>query len=26
MVKANNGEKFQIPMVHEYAMKLMAAV
>ena len=26
MVKANNGEKFQIPMIHEYALKLMAAV
>jgi uncharacterized membrane protein len=26
MVKANNGEKFQIPMINEYAIKLMAAV
>ncbi len=26
MIKANNGEKFQIPMVSEYALKLMAAV
>ncbi len=26
MVKANNGEKFQIPMIHEYALKLMSAV
>ncbi len=26
MIKANSGEKFQIPMVHEYALKLMVAV
>ena len=26
MVKANNGEKFQIPMLYEYGMKLMNAV
>lgn len=26
MIKANNGEKFQIPLIHEYAIKLMAAV
>ena len=26
MIKANNGEKWQIPMVHEYALKLMASV
>ncbi len=26
MVKANSGEKFQIPMLYEYAIKLMNAV
>jgi uncharacterized membrane protein len=26
MVKANNGEKFQIPMIHEYALKLMSSI
>lgn len=26
MVKANNGEKFEIPMVKDYAIKLMNAV
>jgi uncharacterized membrane protein len=26
MVKANNGEKFQIPMISDYAIKLMSAV
>lgn len=26
MIKANSGEKFQIPMVNEYAIKLMNAV
>ncbi len=26
MIKANNGEKFQIPMVHEYALKLMSSI
>ncbi len=26
MIKANSGEKFQIPLVHEYALKLMVAL
>ncbi len=26
MVKANNGEKFQIPMISDYAIKLMSAI
>ena len=26
MVKANNGEKFQVPLLYEYGMKIMNAV